>query len=184
MQTNTRGETVLGSQYISINNTKCQHCQLCVIAGKLESRTGGNFSLWLNSNSLSWKKINKTVVISAISNSFDMLTTIHSFSSKQWMTQRQCVYELSHWHNTQDIRTSESHLMIALVHSCLFRCLYKYLCKFHSNQFQLVEQCDYIYQNKFFKCTYVHLCLFHSKLSNIQQKQAWPLVNPEGEPRI
>ena len=44
--------------------------------------------------------------------------------------------------------------------------------------FQLVQQCDYIYQNKFFKCTYVHLCLFHSKpvqhvqdlliLSNIQ----------------
>ena len=30
-------------------------------------------------------------------------------------------------------------------------------------QFQLVQQCDYIYQNKFFKCTYVHLCLFHSK---------------------
>ena len=30
--------------------------------------------------------------------------------------------------------------------------------------FQLVQQCDYIYQNKFFKCTYVHLCLFHSKL--------------------
>ena len=25
----------------------------------------------------------------------------HSFSSKQWMTQRQCVYELSNWHNTQ-----------------------------------------------------------------------------------
>ena len=31
----------------------------------------------------------------------NVLTTIHSFSSKQWMTQRQCVYELSHWHNTQ-----------------------------------------------------------------------------------
>ena len=30
--------------------------------------------------------------------------------------------------------------------------------------FQLVQQCDYNYQNKFFKCTYVHLCLFHSKL--------------------
>ena len=30
--------------------------------------------------------------------------------------------------------------------------------------FQLVQQCDYIYQNKFFKCTYVHLCLFHLKL--------------------
>ena len=28
---------------------------------------------------------------------------------------------------------------------------------------QLVQQCDYIYQNKFFKCTYVHLCWFHSK---------------------
>ena len=31
----------------------------------------------------------------------NVLTTIHSFSSKQWMTQRQCVYELFHWHNTQ-----------------------------------------------------------------------------------
>ena len=30
-------------------------------------------------------------------------------------------------------------------------------------QFIHVQQCDYIYQNKFFKCTYVHLCLFHSK---------------------
>ena len=30
--------------------------------------------------------------------------------------------------------------------------------------FQLLQQCDYIYQNKFFKCTYVHLCLFHLKL--------------------
>ena len=28
------------------------------------------------------------------------LTTIHSFSSKQWMTQRQSVYELSSWHIT------------------------------------------------------------------------------------
>ena len=27
--------------------------------------------------------------------------TIHSFPSKQRMTQRQCVYELLHWHNTQ-----------------------------------------------------------------------------------
>ena len=34
--------------------------------------------------------------------------------------------------------------------------------QFHT-QFIHVQQCDYIYQNKFFKCTYVHLCLFHSK---------------------
>ena len=33
--------------------------------------------------------------------SSNMLTTIHSFSSKQWLTQRQCVYELSYWHNAQ-----------------------------------------------------------------------------------
>ena len=33
--------------------------------------------------------------------SSNMLTTIHSFSSKQWMTQRQCVYELFYWHNAQ-----------------------------------------------------------------------------------
>ena len=31
----------------------------------------------------------------------NVLTTIHSFSSRQWMTQRQCVYELSQWQNTQ-----------------------------------------------------------------------------------
>ena len=31
----------------------------------------------------------------------NVLTTIHSFSSRQWMTQRRCVYELFHWHNTQ-----------------------------------------------------------------------------------
>ena len=45
-----------------------------------------------------------SVAISAISNSFEilnMLTTIHSFSSKQWMTLRQCVYELPNWHKTQ-----------------------------------------------------------------------------------
>ena len=44
------------------------------------------------------------VAISAISNSFEilnMLTTIHSFSSKQWMTQRPSVHELSSWHTTQ-----------------------------------------------------------------------------------
>ena len=46
----------------------------------------------------------RDVAISAISNSFEiinMLTTIHSFSGKQWMTQRQSVYELSSWHITQ-----------------------------------------------------------------------------------
>ena len=31
----------------------------------------------------------------------NVLTTIHSFPSKQWMTQRQCVYEFSYWHNIQ-----------------------------------------------------------------------------------
>ena len=34
--------------------------------------------------------------------------------------------------------------------------------QFHTHLFH-VQQCDYIYQNKFFKCTYIHLCLFHSK---------------------
>ena len=38
---------------------------------------------------------------SEIRNMLKVLTTIHSFSSRQWMTQRQCVYELSYWHNTQ-----------------------------------------------------------------------------------
>ena len=47
-----------------------------------------------------WSIYGKTRMQSEILN---VLTTIHSFSSKQWMTQRQCVYELSHWHNTQII---------------------------------------------------------------------------------
>ena len=80
---------------------------------------------------------------------FNVLTTIHSFSSKQWMTQRQCVYELSHWHNTRicvkrvknswmtisSVRMSypaecnchlccERHLRVSHVFSCLFRQMY------------------------------------------------------------
>ena len=37
-----------------------------------------------------------------------------------------------------------------------------------------VQQCDYIYQNKFFKCTYVHPCLFHSKLCSAMV--CWPII--------
>ena len=87
-----------------------------------------------------------------------MLTNNPSFSSKQWMTQRQCVYELFHWHNTQlicvkciknswmtisSVRISypaecNCHLFVVKdiwemshVFSCLFRQVYINQCKFH-----------------------------------------------------
>ena len=47
--------------------------------------------------------------------------------------------------------------------SCIVAFVYKLLHIPMHIHFQLVQQCDYIYQNKFFKCTYVHLCLFLSK---------------------
>ena len=38
---------------------------------------------------------------SEIRNVLTCWQTIHSFSSRQWMTQWWCVYELSNWYNTQ-----------------------------------------------------------------------------------
>ena len=80
------------------------------------------------------------------------------FLQQQWMTQRQCVYELFHWHNTQlisvkhmlrtlewlsqvleshiqlnaiDTYSCKRHLRVSHVFSCLFRQLYISQCKFH-----------------------------------------------------
>ena len=139
-----------------------------------------------------------TVAISAISNSFEilnMLTTIHSFSSKQWMTQRPSVYELSSWHTTQLIcvkciknswmtissvkslsyyysyqeqlslflvMTSESLLMSIVTF------VYKPLDFKSLSQYPVVQQCDYIYQNKFFN-VHMYICVcFIRNISNIQ----------------
>ena len=47
----------------------------------------------------------------------NMLTNNSQFPSKQWMTQRQCVYELSYWHNTQLIcvkRVKDSWMIISI----------------------------------------------------------------------
>ena len=116
----------------------------------------------------------RDVAISAISNSFEILnvlTTIHSFSSKQWMTQRQSVYELSSWHITQLIcvkRVKNSWMTISSVKSLsyYYSCqeqLSPFLVKTSEsllmsivafvyatvisipNHFILVQQCDYIY---------------------------------------
>ena len=117
--------------------------------------------------------------------------TIHSFSSKQWMTQRQCVYELFHWHNTQLICVLESHIQLNAIvtyycerhlrvshaFSCLFRQVYISQYKFHiisSSHFTCTACTSMYYRffnlwNKLLKCTYIHLSLFHSNVSNIQQ---------------
>ena len=47
----------------------------------------------------------------------NMLTNNSQFLSKQWMTQRQCVYELPYWHNTQLIcvnRVKNSWMIISI----------------------------------------------------------------------
>ena len=41
------------------------------------------------------------------------------------------------------------------------------------NHLLLVQQCDYIYQNKFFKCTYIHLRSFHSTLGLLTHNATW-----------
>ena len=123
---------------------------------------------------VSQKKLDLIVAISAISNSFEILnvlTTIHSFSSKQWMTQRQSVYELSSWHITQLIcvkHVKNSWMTISSVKSLSYysscqeqlspflvktsESLLMSIVAFVSatvisipNHFILVQQCDYIY---------------------------------------
>ena len=83
-------------------------------------------SLWLDSPGRDFaidKFEKRFVAMSAISNNFkilNVLTTIHSFSSKQWMTQRPSVYELSSWHITQLIcvkRVKNSWMTISSVKS-------------------------------------------------------------------
>ena len=131
-------------------------------------------------------------MISAISNSFEILNmlTIHSFSSKQWMTQRQSVYELSSWHITQLIcvnHVKNSWLTISSVKSLS----YYYSCQEQLSPFLvmtseslLMSTVAFVYKVLWFpfqitsslysnvttstrinstKCTYIHLCLLHLK---------------------
>ena len=98
------------------------------------------------------------VALLAISNNFEILnvlTTIHSFPDKQWMTQRPSVYELSSWHIIQLIcvKTLEwpsqlsnlwaitipekSNCRHLRVFSCLLLHLYINYCDFHSKSLQL-----------------------------------------------
>ena len=46
----------------------------------------------------------------------NVLTTIYSFSSNQWMTLRQCVCELSNWHNTKGGKRGHTHTWIIHIH--------------------------------------------------------------------
>ena len=135
------------------------------------------------------------VAISAISNSFEilnMLTTIHSSSSKPWMTQRPSVYELSSWHITQLIyvkhiknfwMTISSDTSLSYYNSCQEQ-LSPFLVE--TSESLLMSIVAFVYKLLWFqitsslysnvttsarinstKCTYIHLC-FIRNVSNIQ----------------
>ena len=114
-----------------------------------------------------------SVAISAISNSFEilnMLTTIHSFSSKQWMTRRQCVYGLPNWHNTQLIcvkRIKNSWMTIWSVrisHLLLFQPR-AILTLFMNNSFNDIWELSHVV-SCLFRYLYINQCNSYIQLSH------------------
>ena len=72
----------------------------------------------------------------------NVLTIIHSFTSRQWMTQRQCVYELSHWHNTQLICVK--HIKSSWVTISSIRISYPAECNCHLLLWKTSESFSYL----------------------------------------
>ena len=109
-------------------------------------------------------------MISAISNSFEILnvlTTIHSFSSRQWISQRQCVYELSNWHNTQLIYVWSALETLEWPSQVWGSLIYYYSCQEQLSPFVFNDIWELSHD---FSCLFMHLyinqCKFHMFISH------------------
>ena len=116
-----------------------------------------------------------TVAISAISNSFEILnvlTTIHSFSSKQWLTLRQYVYELSNWHNTQLICVKHVRISWMTTSSVRISPLLLFQPRairtlFMGNSFNDIWELSHHVLSCLFRRLYINQCKFHMFISFI-----------------
>ena len=99
-----------------------------------------------------------------------VLTTIHSFSSRQWMTQRQCVYELIYWHNTQLIYVK--HIKNSWMTISSVKISYPAECNCHL-LYRMISEI-YLMSSLPLLCVYINLCKFH--MSSVSFQDHHPLV--------